>query len=403
MRVLQINSVCGIGSTGRICTDLADLIEENGHDCRIAYGRESVPEKYRRFSVRIGSDLDISLHALRSRLFDDTGFGSKRATQKFIQWMESYQPDVVHLHNIHGYYINIELLFQFLASSGVPVIWTLHDCWAFTGHCVHFDFVGCEKWKTGCSRCPQKGDYPASILIDNSKTNYYRKNELFTMVQDMMLVAPSKWLANLIGQSFLKKYPINVIHNGINLDLFMPTPSDFRQRYGINDKIMVLGVADGWDQRKGLDDIIKMATMLDNRYSIVLIGISETQMKILPPNVFGIRRTKSIKELADAYTAADVFINPTYEDNYPTVNMEAIACGTPVITYDTGGSPESIDAGCGYVVKKGDIAQLIEKVRSFEAGKKQSHHCVKLSASYDKKIRFQEYLSLYKLMLKSKG
>jgi len=346
MKVLFINSVCGIRSTGRICTDLAQELEAQGHECKIAYGIEEVPEKFQRYAVRIGKDMDLKLHGLRTRMLDEHGLGSVRATKDFLKWAEAYDPDMLWLHNIHGYYINYELLFGWIKSRPqMKVQWTLHDCWAFTGHCTHFTFAKCEQWKTQCITCPEKKRYPSSLLISNCKTNYKRKSEAFCGVKDMTLITPSNWLADLVKQSFLKEYPVEVRHNTIDTTVFKPTPSNFRERHGLEDKKIILGVASVWDERKGLGDFFKLADMLDDNYRIVLVGLDKKQMLELKPNMLGIRRTNSTKELAEIYTAADVFFNPTYEDNYPTVNLEAEACGTRVITYATGGAPETI---CGH-------------------------------------------------------
>ena len=356
MKVLQINSVCGIRSTGRICTDIADVLTANGHECKIVYGRETVPEKYKKYAVRIGSNTDVKLHALESRLFDNSGFGSKKATNDFIKWVKEYDPDVIHLHNIHGYYINIEILFNYLKSCNKRIIWTLHDCWTFTGHCSYFTIVKCEQWKAHCSYCVQKHCYPSSILADHCKSNFERKRALFSGIKDMTLITPSKWLADLVSESFLKKYPVKVIHNGIDLSVFKPTESDLRKKYGLTDKKVILGVASVWDERKGLDDFIKLLDLLDRQYQIVLIGLSDRQLKKMPDNVIGIKRTDSVTELAQWYTTADVFLNLTYEDNYPTVNLEAQACGTPCITYRTGGSVESVPEE--NIVDAGDISTI---------------------------------------------
>ena len=343
MKVLMINVVCGIRSTGRICTDLAAELEAQGHEVKIAYGRESVPAEYRKYAVRIGSDLDVMLHGAFSRLFDAHGLGSRRATEAFLRLAEEYRPDLLWLHNIHGYYINYELLFSWIKKHPeMEVRWTLHDCWAFTGHCSHFTAVGCDQWKSGCTRCVQKRRYPASLFADNCKENYARKRRAFTGVENMTLITPSRWLAELVGQSFLKEYPVEVRYNTIDTAVFKPTPSDFRERYGLDGKKIVLGVASVWDDRKGLDDFIELAKLLDDSYAVVLVGLSEKQIRALPEGIIGIRRTDSARELAAIYTAADVFVNPTHEDTYPSTNLEAQACGTPVITYRTGGSPESV-------------------------------------------------------------
>ena len=363
MKILLINSVCGTGSTGRICTDLAQQFEKEGHSVKIAYGRQGgVPAQFQKYAVRIGTDFDVKLHALQTRLFDTHGFGSKHATKQFLEWADRYNPDLVWLHNIHGYYINVEMLFSWLKSRPqTQVKWTLHDCWAFTGHCSHFSFVKCDKWKTHCEKCPQLRRYPASFC-DNSRQNFDRKKTAFTGVKNMTLITPSKWLADLVKQSFLKDYPVEVVYNTIDKTIFKPTPSDFMQRYGLENKKIILGVASTWDERKGLNDFIKLATMLDDNYAIVLVGLTEKQIMALPKNCMGIKRTNSPQDLAAIYTAADVFFNPTYEDNYPTVNLEAQACGTPVITYDTGGAKETIYSGNSKFISVGNLTLAMEKL-----------------------------------------
>ncbi len=361
MKILLINSVCGIGSTGRICTDLAQQFEKESHTVKIAYGRSAtVPEKFQKYAVRIGTDFDVKLHALQTRLFDTHGFGSKRATKKFLAWAEEYNPDLVWLHNIHGYYINVEMLFDWIKSRpNMQVKWTLHDCWAFTGHCSYFTLANCDKWRVRCAHCPQLRRYPASYR-DNSAGNFDRKKAAFTGVKNMTLITPSKWLANLVKQSFLKDYSVEVVYNTIDKTIFKPTPSDFRQRYGLENKKMILGVASVWDERKGLNDFIKLAGMLDDTYAIVLVGLTDKQIKSLPKNCLGIQRTNNPHELAAIYTAADVFFNPTYEDNYPTVNLEAQACGTSVITYDTGGARETVYMADSKVIPTGYWEEVVK-------------------------------------------
>lgn len=348
MKILMINVVCGIRSTGRICTDLATALEAQGHEVKIAYGREKVPEKFQKYAVKIGSDLDVKMHGVRARLLDGCGFGSKKATEKFIDWVKEYNPEVIHLHNIHGYYINIEILFNYLRTCGKKIIWTLHDCWTFTGHAAYCEAANCERWKVGCSACPKKSDYPAS-LTDSSKKNWIKKKEIFTGIPNLQIVTPSHWLANLVKESFLSEYKVSVIHNGVDTDVFKPTESDIKKKLGIEDKKMILGVAALWEQRKGLFDFYELSKVLDDSYKIVLVGLSKKQIQELPDNIIGIERTNSVQELAKLYSAAEVYVNPTYEDNYPTTNLEAIACGTPVVTYDTGGSGESAEI-CGCVV-----------------------------------------------------
>lgn len=343
-KVLLINSVCGIGSTGRICTDLAQQFEKQGNEVKIAYGRNSyVPKQFQKYAVRIGNNLDVKLHALKTRLFDNHGFGSYNATKKFLKWVEEYNPNLIWLHNIHGYYINIELLFNWLKQhQNIQIKWTLHDCWAFTGHCSHFIIAKCNKWQTLCQNCPQKKRYPTSLFKDNSKQNFEKKKQLFTGLKKLTLITPSQWLANLVKQSFLKEYPVEVIYNTIDKNIFKPTPSDFRRKYGLENKKIILGVAGVWNNTKGLNDFIELSKILDDNYKIILVGLTQKQIKSLPKNILAIQKTNSPQELAQIYSASDVFFNPTYEDNYPTVNLEAQACGTSVITYDVGGCKETL-------------------------------------------------------------
>lgn len=334
MRILFINSVCGIGSTGRICTDLAQQLEKEGHTVKIAYGRSAtVPEKFQKYAVRIGTDLDVKLHAIQTRLFDTHGFGSKRATKKFLEWADQFNPDLVWLHNLHGYYINVEMLFNWLKSRPqTQVKWTLHDCWTFTGHCSYFTMAHCDKWKAHCACCAQHRKYPASFC-DNSKNNFDRKKAAFTGVKNMTVVCVSHWLENLVKQSFLKDYPVQVVHNTIDTTIFKPTPSDFRKKYGLENKKIILGVANIWDERKGLQDFIKLAQMLDDKYAIVLVGLTDKQIKSLPKNCLGIKRTNSPQELAAIYSAADVFFNPSWEETFGLTTLEALCCGTPAVVY----------------------------------------------------------------------
>lgn len=363
MRILQINSVCGIGSTGRIATDIHNALETIDIESHIMYGRGEA--RACSSAIKISNQLDFYSHALQTRLFDNHGFCSTNATRKALKILDKLQPDIVHLHNIHGYYLNVELLFSYLKKKPqIKVVWTLHDCWPFTGHCAHFDFEQCEKWKTACFNCPQKHTYPTSNVLDNSKQNYQRKKLAFTGVNDLTIVTPSRWLANLVKQSFLRNYPVKVVNNGIDLTIFCPRKSDFRQKYKLVDKFLIMGAASVWSQRKGFKDFIEIAQKLPDNYRLVMIGLAPDQIKSLPSNIIGIHRTNDPIELAELYSAADVFFNPTYEDNYPTVNLEAIACGTPVITYNTGGSPESVSSEHGFVVAKGDLAAVIGLVKN---------------------------------------
>lgn len=387
MKVLMINVVCGIRSTGRICTDLAVALEKQGHEVKIAYGRENVPEQFQKYAVRIGTDFDVKLHGIKARLFDKAGFGSKKATEKFIKWVKEYNPDVIHLHNIHGYYIDVETLFKYLRTCRKKIIWTLHDCWSFTGHCVYFDYVGCDKWKTECFSCPQKKEYPARIGLDMSRFNYIKKKLIFTDIPNMTLVTPSQWLADLLRDSYMKEYDVKVIHNGVDTEIFRPTESRIKERYSCADKKIILGVAAIWDKRKGLSSFIELSKKLDDAYRIILVGLTQEQVKRLPANIIGIEHTNSVKELVELYSVAEIFVNPTLEDNYPTTNIEAIACGTPVVTYETGGSPESARM-YGTSVPKKDVYALMRGIEGAGSFKQ-------ISVDIDYQATVQKYMELY--------
>ncbi len=393
MRVLQINSVCGYGSTGRITTDLYKVLEEQGHECLIAYGRGTAPEGIN--SYKIGTNLDNYLHVARTRLIDQHGYGSKRSTIELVKKIKEYNPDIIHLHNLHGYYLNLKILFNYLAESNKPVLWTLHDCWAFTGHCAHFDYIGCDKWKSECRNCPQKKEYPSSYFFDNSHQNFTHKKELFTKLDNLMIITPSQWLANLVEKSFLNKYPVQVINNGIDLEVFKKMPSDFRKKYNLEEKKVILGVANLWNKRKGLDSFVELSSKLDDNYLIVLVGVTERQKEHLPENILGITRTNNIRELSEIYTAADIFVNPTLEEVLGLVNLEALACGTPVITYDSGGSPECIDLKCGISVEKDNIRALVSEIIDFDFDRYKIEDCIDRANLFEKNIKYMEYISKY--------
>lgn len=382
----MINSVCSIRSTGRICTDIANKLEQEGHECKIAYGRENVLSEYEKYAHRITSPLEVKIDGVKSRLFDNAGLNSKRATKKFIKWVEKYDPDLIHLHNLHGYYINIEVLFEYIKRKNKPVIWTMHDCWAFTGHCSHFARINCDKWLSGCHHCPKKKGYPSSVFLDNSKRNYHKKKAVFAGVENMTIVTPSKWLASLVEQSFFKGTKIQVINNGINTDIFKPTQGNFREEYGLQNKKILLGVASAWSESKGLYDFVKLSEKLDDNYKIVLVGLTESQCAELPPQILAITRTTNINELAEIYSTADLFINPTYGDTYPTVNLEAQACGTPVVTYKTGGSVESVPSE--NVIDTGDIEGLMSIVANENLSIKEGDFSLKQMVN--------QYINLYK-------
>lgn len=393
----MINEECGTGSTGRICTDIAAALESNGNEVKIAFGRNAdiVPAQYNKYAVRIGNDIDLKIHGLITRAFDATGFGSMRATRKFIHWIYQFDPDIIHLHNLHGYYINIDLLFSCLKQLNKPVVWTLHDVWPFTGHSAYCDAVGCSKWKNGCENCPQMKVYPKSY-VDRSKRNWERKRNIFCGVTNLTIVTPSKWLAELVEDSFLNEYPVKVINNGIDTGKFHKVSTHLRSDLRLQRKKILLSVATVWNDLKGLSDFERLADLLGENYKIILVGgMTNTQEKELPESILHIQRTQDVNEMVELYNTADIYLNLTYCDTYPTVNLEAASCGTPVITYAVGGSTESAEMFGGISVRRGDVEAVAHAVRESERLK------VVIPADYDldKKRAIKEYIGLYRGVL----
>ena len=361
MNILFVNTTCGIGSHGRICGELAEKYEKEGNRCIIAYGR-GCSDKCSRFGHRIGGNLNIYEDVLKTRLFDNHGLNSYHATKEFLKWADSFNPDLLWLHNIHGYYINYELLFNWIKTkSNLKVKWTLHDCWAFTGHCAFFSMAKCEKWKNECNSCPLKKDYPGSLVLDRSTKNYYQKKKAFTGVNDLTLITPSQWLADLVRESFLRDYPVEVRYNTIDTNIFKPTASDFRKRFGLENKIVILGVANVWHKRKGLDDFIELTKMLDDRFVVVLVGLTNKQIKQLPPEILGLNKTNNPGELAQIYTAADVYLNPSKEETFGMTTIEAESCGTPAIVYQQTACEEIVKKTAGIAVPQ-DVKCLYHEI-----------------------------------------
>ncbi|MCI7727266.1 MAG: glycosyltransferase [Clostridiales bacterium] len=352
MKYLFINTVAGYGSTGRIAADKCRELNGQGHTCVLAYGRmitgcDDIQ------TVKIGSDFAVNCHALESRVLDNSGFGSRRATIAFLKWVREFDPDVIWLHNVHGYYIHIGELFGYLRTCGKKIIWTLHDCWAFTGHCTYFDYVRCEKWKTGCHDCPQKRTYPESLLLDGSRRNFERKKALFTGIPDLTLTVPSHWLESRVKQSFLKDYPVEVIYNQVDKSVFKPTPGDFRLKNGLEGKFVILGVASVWEERKGLKDFIALSKLLDDRFRIVLIGLNQQQLAALPGEILGLPRTNNVHQLVQAYSEADVFVCPSTEETFGMTVLEACCCGCKTVVYQDTACQEVANLYGGIAVPRG--------------------------------------------------
>lgn len=356
MRYVQINAYANGWADSIIFSKHREL-QEQGHESWVFWTRgEHEQDEYMQ---KIASYPEVCLDALLTRIDGCAGFHSKGITRRLLKRLDEIDPDVVHLHVLLGYYINVRMLFEWLAQHRCKVIWTLHDCWAFTGHCIYFTYVKCMQWQSRCTAstsCPQKRTYPETVFGGDRSVgwSFDEKKRLFTMLppERMRLITPSKWLADLVKQSFLAKYDVEVVHNTVDTSVFKPTPSDFHERYGIGDRFMVLGVASKWTQRKGLQDFVRLACELDSeRFVVVVVGLSKKQINKLKCKLIALPRTSSLEELAGIYTAADVFFNPTQEDNFPTVNLESEACETPIITYDTGGSKETINRPDSVVVQ----------------------------------------------------
>ena len=341
MKLLFINSVYGKGSTGKIVKELGEAVTLQGGEYKVAYGRgEKLNDEH---CYYIGNKINVYIHAFFSRLTDKTGFYSKRATKKLIKFIREYNPDVIHLHNLHGYYLNVEILFKYLKNEFKgKVLWTLHDCWAFTGHCVHYTYAKCDKWKTGCKKCIEKKEYPKSCFIDNSNKNYIRKKKAFTNVPNLTIITVSEWLKEQAQQSFLGNYQIKRIYNGIDCEAFKPVTSNFKDRYDIKEKKMILLVSDGWNERKGWNRFLEVAKIAPPDWQFVIVGVNKKQLEKLPKNSIGFERIWNRDELIEIYSSADVFYNPSVEETFGLVTAEAMACGTPAVVMNSTACPEIV-------------------------------------------------------------
>ena len=408
MRIVEINMM-HVGSTGKIMFAIAELVREAGYDVKTLsprYYQKKTKVDYKSIDNHkyFGTRSENYLHLRLAQITGFLGCFSAFGTQQLLYYLRVLKPDIVHLHNLHNWTINHPMLFRYLRKNRIPVVWTMHDCWSFTGKCPYFTAAKCDKWKKGCSVCTQIREYPQGF-IDNSKLMYRLKKKWFTGIENMVLVTPSNWLADLLHESYLREYPVRVINNGIDMSVFSPMVSESRIKYGIpEEKYIVLGVAFGWGYRKGLDTFLELAKLLSEDYQIVLVGTDENIDHQLPKNIVSIHRTHNQRALAELYSAADVFVNPTREDNFPTVNIEALACGTPVITFDTGGSPEIIDETCGMVVPCDDVNALKEAIiDTVEQRKFSPEMCIKRASSFDMKVKFKEYVTLFENITERKS
>lgn len=423
MRIVQINVVSSL-STGRIALSLCRLAMENGHRALICHSRDHAPSDVP--SYRIGGKLDTYVHLGLSRLTDRAGFFSRHATKKLIAQLERYQPDLIHLHNLHGYYLNLPLLFDYLRRKDIPVVWTLHDCWAFTGHCAYYTMavdapplqapkrrrarqttIGCERWTDGCGQCVLRRAYPASWLADQSARNWRDKRKMFSGLRHMVLVTPSEWLRDEVKRSFLKDYPVYVLPNGLDLESFRPCSDELFMRdvakyYGLEKaggRRLVLSVAAVWDERKGLDDLIGLSRALGKEYCVAAVGLDEYQIASLPAGtVLGVKRTGNVNDLCALYTAADVYVSASHEETMGMTLLEALACGTQVICYDATAMPEIVTEEVGEVVALGDISAIADAVRRLCDAPKEAERCRARAMDFDATRRYAAYLRLYENM-----
>ena len=405
MKVLYINTVCGRSSTGGIIRDIDAVLRINGHESLTLFGRYTAPDNIN--SICIDNKLDVYIHVLITRLFDRQGFGSICATKRAIRIIEDYKPDIIHIHNIHGNYINIKLLFSYLKKCGIPIVWTMHDCWPFTGHCPHYIYNACYKWRDDvCSKCPRKKEYPASYLLDNSTRNFLEKRELFTGVPNLIITTVSDWLKEQVKESFLSEYPVLRIYNGIDCDKYRPKESDIRKRLNIaEDRKIILSIADGWSERKGMSLIFSIdqkLRQLNLPVQFLMVGVQKELILKIPDSIIALQRTDSIDALVELYSTADIMFNPSQVETFGLVNVEALACGTPVITMGSTACPESVDSTCGVVINISNslIDSVVDAITILLKNKPSKECCRKKALSFSKENSYISYIELYKKCLK---
>lgn len=401
MKIVQINGTYNHGSTGKIMSDLSDVILKNGHESYMVSGYDFGEHPENLYVMHSGPvSLVNRKNILVSRITGVMGYSQKKNTVKLVKYLDSIKPDIIHLHNIHGNYINLEILFEYIRSMKIPIVWTLHDCWSFTGRCSHFEQCGCDKWKNGCYKCTNRKVYPIVYGFDFSQKMWKDKKRYFTGLKNVTLVTPSFWLSNYVKQSFLRDYRVEVIHNGIDIDVFSPIGTADKNQ---NNKKIVLGVASMWTKNKGLEDFYALSKLLNSgNYQIVLIGLNSKQLQEVPSNIIGLGRTQNVNDLVEWYCKASVYVNLTYLDTFPTTNLEALACGTPVITYKTGGSTESVNDTVGSVLEQGDISGVCKEIERFcEADKEKYTEVCRQHAllNFNKFDRFQGYMHIYEEMM----
>lgn len=400
--ILRITTEINRGSIGRTSEQLGRLVLSNDWESYIAYGRTGGDSESK--TIKIGDKFDLYSHVFLTRCFDLHGRGSINSTKTFVDKINLLKPDIIHLHDIHGYYLNYKILFDFLAKYDRPVVWTQHDCWAYTGHCAHYSEIGCYKWKTQCHNCPQKMTYPKSMCIDRSRENFTDKKKSFTSISSMTIVTVSEWMKNQVKDSFLNKYPIVRIYNGVDVLLFRPydNSSDVRKKYLLGDGKILIGVATSWVENKGFDDYLKLRRILNYDYTIVLVGLPKYKIAGLPRGIVGIERTDSVEELANLYSSASIVLNLSKEESFGKTTVEGLSCGVPGIVYNATASPELLDASTGRIVEKGNVESILDAISELSALDRNitlancRHRAVEL---FNMKKNYNDYINLYKSLL----
>ena len=397
--IVEVNSN-NYASTGNIMLNIAKTARKEGYRVYTCCRNSKAGHKYNyEDQIYIGTWLDRVISERLSILFGLNGYFNIINTLLFIRKLKKIKPDLIHVHSMCDNYLNVNLFFNYLRKADIPVVWTLHDNWAFTGRCAQFR---CEKWKEGCGNCPHLDFFPKSLFFDNTRKVWQKREKLYNSMKKMTLVTPSKWLAGLVRVSLFKDHhPIKVINNGINLNVFKPIETDFRKQFHLEDKFIILDVAYFWDAGKGLHVFQQLAKDLPDQFKIVMVGTNDETDKVLPSNIISIHKTYNQEELVKIYSAADLFVNPTTDENFPTVNMESLACGLPVLTYATGGSAEIIDETCGSSVPSGDYEALkAEIIHIYENKPFKKEACLRRASQFNMDDKFREYLDLYRELLK---
>ncbi len=391
------------GSTKRIMDNILDKAEENGYETYSFSGNWKTSQKSKSNRIIFGYEIENKVSGFFAKLTGLHGYFSILGTISLIRKLNHIKPDIIHLHNLHLWTINIPILIRYINRNRIPVVWTLHDCWGLTGHCTHFIQSNCDKWMDGCYSCKNRHTYPFSYL-DSTKMMWNKKRKWFTSIMALTIVVPSVWLKCVVEKSYLAAKKCIVINNGVNQSIFRRDSKEGYESINIDGKYVILGVAYSWSQKKGLDEFVRLANELDENYQIILVGTTEEIDKQLPKRITSIHRTENIYQMAELYHKANVFANPTREDNFPTTIMESISCGTPVVTYDVGGCREILDEKTGIVVPVNDYHLFKESIINICNAPKSTYidACVQRAERYNENVKYQEYINLYNQILQER-